>query len=139
KFLTASIWGIGFLSLLVGLAIQLPLMDIDAAVIHYGYRTVRNYQLISYSFLGIGVLLLVGNILKQILKRQEQTKKAQKSSQVLKTPTPMNEQTTIQKLQTMADKEPAYRTELLAAVESIYEMNDCLDDLHELQTNNYYE
>lgn len=130
---------IGVISLVVGIIFKVRLLDIDDAIIKYGYQTVKTYQTISNIAFGFFGIAMITMIVLYVMQRSKETKKVEEETKDKKSNPHHEEQKLTAKLETLYQTEKAYQAELKVAMGNLYQINDCLTDLHDLQENNDYD
>lgn len=122
-----------------GLFFKLRLLDIDQAIINYGSQTVRMYQTFGNVLLGIFVLALLLTIGIQLTLKAKTARIVKEQAQAKRQDPNHDEREISAKLNSLLDQHIGYESELNEASRLIVQINDCLEDLQELQVSNDYE
>ncbi|MFD2388797.1 hypothetical protein [Enterococcus rivorum] len=114
------------------------LLDIDQAIINYGSRSVRMYQVFSKSLIGLAFLMIGVFIWLQFRKRMQTVHVMKENAKKIEID-PFHEETELVNKLAKLSMSEVYRDSIVKAQDMIEQINDCMSDLNELQENNEYE
>lgn len=122
-----------------GIFFKIRLLDIDQAIINYGSQTVRQYQTFGNLLFGLFAVGLLGAGGLQLTMKAKTVRRVKAEAQAKRLDPNHDEGEIVAKLTSLAKQNDSYEPELTEAKRRIVQINDCLEDLQELQVSNDYE